>query len=184
MIMDQSPTTTKSDFPLSMHNKFTAIGRDTIADSVGETGRYFFTGCVAPCNQWVMPWRRVLRDFHPGRSVWFRQGLDNLMYYHPRLQSMWLCFCGWRWFLQFLFFGSYELPKQRDGYPAALLSFWECALLAEKTQNHAGSYACHVTKSLCLNSTKRHGYIYKCAQGFQGNSYLHDGCQGIKTRAI
>ncbi|VAI42421.1 unnamed protein product [Triticum turgidum subsp. durum] len=39
------------------------------------------------------------------------------------------------------------------------------------------SYACHSRNSMCVDSTNDPGYICNCADGYEGNPYLFDGCR-------
>jgi len=43
----------------------------------------------------------------------------------------------------------------------------------------AASYACRSSNSECINSTSGLGYLCNCSEGYKGNPYLHDGCQGL-----
>ncbi|PRQ26290.1 putative protein kinase RLK-Pelle-WAK family [Rosa chinensis] len=41
------------------------------------------------------------------------------------------------------------------------------------------TYACRAKNSECHDSTSGPGYLCKCREGYQGNPYILDGCQGI-----
>lgn len=46
-------------------------------------------------------------------------------------------------------------------------------------EKDAASYACRSSKSECIDSTSRLGYLCNCSEGYKGNPYLDDGCQGL-----
>jgi hypothetical protein len=46
------------------------------------------------------------------------------------------------------------------------------------TQNKTGTYACLSSNSVCIDSVNDNGYMCNCSQGYKGNPYIPDGCQG------
>jgi hypothetical protein len=40
-------------------------------------------------------------------------------------------------------------------------------------------YACLSTNSYCNNATSGQGYVCKCAEHYDGNPYIPNGCQGM-----
>lgn len=49
-----------------------------------------------------------------------------------------------------------------------------CAVASKK----ADSYACRSNNSKCIDSSNSPGYLCNCTDGYSGNPYLTDGCQG------
>ncbi|XP_026390465.1 wall-associated receptor kinase 3-like [Papaver somniferum] len=49
----------------------------------------------------------------------------------------------------------------------------------EEAEQDMSSFACQ-KNSTCSNSDKVRGYLCTCNEGFEGNSYLSPGCQGIE----
>ena len=48
-----------------------------------------------------------------------------------------------------------------------------------KENNNVTAFACRASKSDCVDSSNGSGYRCKCMDGFEGNPYLLQGCQGI-----
>ncbi|KAM7508429.1 hypothetical protein LguiA_018882 [Lonicera macranthoides] len=65
---------------------------------------------------------------------------------------------------------------QPQSYPMVLN--WVIGNITCREARLTKNYACH-RNSYCVDSTERMGYQCHCLQGYQGNPYLHSGCQDI-----
>lgn len=59
-----------------------------------------------------------------------------------------------------------------------------CECLGNETcqvAENQSSYACHSSYGYCVD--KYPGYSCDCRDGYEGNPYLEDGCQGLSLKA-
>lgn len=62
----------------------------------------------------------------------------------------------------------------------AIRDVYNCSAAMRNMTN----YACRSAHSGCFNTSDGQGYQCKCSQGYEGNPYLNDGCQGIMGTLI
>lgn len=61
------------------------------------------------------------------------------------------------------------------------------AATCEEAKNSSSNYVnttCRSQNSMCVDSNNGAGYLCNCSQGYQGNPYLDDGCQGLRLVSI
>ena len=75
---------------------------------------------------------------------------------------------------------SSAFNSSRGGKAPVVLD-WSIGFEDCKTAVRNPDYACRSNNSFCSDSTSGRGYICKCNQGFHGNPYLPNGCQGEST---
>ena len=81
---------------------------------------------------------------------------------------------------EFINNNSSAFNSSRGGKAPVVLD-WSIGFEDCKTAVRNSDYACRSNNSFCFDSTSGRGYICKCNQGFHGNPYLPNGCQGEST---
>jgi len=81
---------------------------------------------------------------------------------------------------EFINNNSSAFNSSRGGKAPVVLD-WSIGFEDCKTAVRNPDYACRSNNSFCSDSTSGRGYICKCNQGFHGNPYLPNGCQGEST---
>jgi len=183
-----------TNFQISTQNKFIAVGCDTVgilivaeADSDEKT---FATGCVAYCNNHTdimanqpcsgigccvssIPQVQMLTrvGYFSSGGVFYNKSHSEVHEFNP---------CGYAFLVEN---GNYSLTRsdlmlKKKEFPVLLDWTVGNQTCLEAQKNHS-NYACKAEKSRCYNSTERSGYLCRCFDGYEGNPYLIDGCQGI-----
>ena len=67
---------------------------------------------------------------------------------------------------------------EQNGEVPTILNWAVSNKTCDVATKDAASYACRSSNSECINSTSGLGYLCNCSEGYKGNPYLHDGCQG------
>ncbi|XP_058111311.1 wall-associated receptor kinase 2-like [Magnolia sinica] len=183
-----------NSFTLSeTHNRFTAIGCDTVAVIRGISGRNFTKGCVSICSraddvtegpcsaagccQTVIP--KGLKRFKMAFTSFERH--RNVSSFNPCS----FAFLGDQ--KTFSFQASYlnDVNFLNGNTTVPVVLDWAIGdKSCEIAQNDSVTYACMSENSYCYNSPNGLGYRCNCSKGFRGNPYLRGGCQGQQSLTV
>ncbi|KAG6469620.1 wall-associated receptor kinase 3-like [Zingiber officinale] len=172
-------------------NKFTVIGCHTLAYIVSRHDNSSYqSGCVSMCQN-----KKSLTDGScsgvgccqtsiPKNLTYYSVTFDNVI----RNAGNWgFGNCSYAVLLEaesFQFHTSYittnQLMQIYSDASAPVVMDWaigdETCEVAKRSQT---SYACISNNSECIDSSNGHGYLCNCSTGYQGNSYVSNGCQDI-----
>jgi hypothetical protein len=183
-------TQTPQSFTISSKaNKLTAIGCYTLAYLGGYNKHRTGTGCLSMCldKQSVDPsgqcsgmgcCQTSIAPNLTSLNITFDGGYSNseVQDFNP---------CSYAFVAQqdwFRFNASYLddnkfKEKYKDKVPTVL--DWVAGdQSCDVAVKNISSYACISKNSQCVNSPNATGYLCNCTDGFEGNPYLEDGCQG------
>ena len=164
-------------------NKFTVVGCDTYAYLRGtQKGENYSIGCMSLCNSLL----NVVNGSCSGVGCCELEVPDGLKYIEMRVRSyhnhtdVWSFNpCGYAFVAeqgQFDFNSACLKNLTYKKFPMVL----EWAIgneTCEKAAQNKTAFACK-RNSYCQDLETTSGYRCKCEQGYQGNPYLPDGCQG------
>ena len=165
------------------NNKFTAVGCNTYAFLTGKQNEENYSiGCMSLCNSL----RNVVNGSCSGVGccqVELPAGLNDISlevgsYYNHKIVSKFNP-CGYAFVVErgwFQFSTDSLLNLSNKTLPMVLDWAIGNETCEEAAQNNT-NFACK-RNSECHNLKTRSGYVCKCRQGYQGNPYLDDGCQG------
>ncbi|THU54066.1 hypothetical protein C4D60_Mb10t21110 [Musa balbisiana] len=173
-----------------VHNKFTVIGCNTLAyiGSPRDNNSYE-SGCVSVCHNEDS----LVDDSCSGIGCCQTTIPENLTYYNIQFDanfnssSIWeFSPCSYAILLEaswFKFQGPYittnQLQNKTDGWAPVVVDWAIRNETCEVAMLNHNSYACISANSVCLRSTNGPGYLCNCSSGYQGNPYIHNGCQDI-----
>ncbi|XP_078151170.1 wall-associated receptor kinase 2-like isoform X1 [Carex rostrata] len=173
-------------------NKFTVIGCNALAYlSLGATTKYS-VGCLSMCDsldtlnnsgscsgigccQTAIPKgaHRFYGDFDPS--------YDNSEVYK-------FSPCSYVMVVEeaeFKFRTSYITTNELKNTTLPMVFDWSIGnTTCDIAQKNKSSYACISSNSMCWNGVSGRGYLCNCSDGYEGNPYLHGGCQDIDECAI
>ena len=186
MINRKLSLTSVPGFTVSITNKFVAVGCDTYAFLNGILkDEPFTTGCLSKCNnthnivdgscsgigccQIDIPEGLIDIDF----AAYSFNNHSGVWFFNP---------CSFAFIIQkdkFSFSPAY-LTSLRNNETFPMVLDWAIGNETCDVARNKGNYICG-TNSTCsdLKNGSGLGYRCKCKEGYDGNPYLKDGCQGI-----
>ncbi|KAK1289782.1 Wall-associated receptor kinase 5 [Acorus calamus] len=171
-------------------NKFTALGCDTSATITGDRGvSNFKTGCISICNSSSVVTNETCDGIGccqtsiPKGLKYIEMAISNF-YNYTEVRDFNPCSYAFladqRWFT---FHGLSDLSGDfynKSDQMAPVVVDWAIGdQTCEEAKKEASDYACVSQNSACNDSFNGPGYRCNCNEGYQGNPYLHGGCQDI-----
>ncbi|XP_042449910.1 putative wall-associated receptor kinase-like 16 [Zingiber officinale] len=175
-----------------LHNKFTAIGCDTLAYIIGshESNISYQSGCVSMCEDE----ESIVSDSCSGMGCCQTSIPKNLKFYEVSFDEYFNNSAIWRfsrcsyavlldaeWFeFQTSYITTTQLMQINSGGRVPVVIDWAIGNeTCEVAKLNLTSYACISNSSDCVESSNGPGYLCNCSKGYQGNPYVSDGCQDI-----
>ena len=167
-------------------NKFFAVGCDTYAtiDGYRDNNRYT-TGCISSCQQGDM---QSLSESCSGVGcceISIPKGLKNItlnlssFYNHKYVSSF--NPCSFAFLVQkdtFKFNNTIISSGKLDNVTSLpMILNWSIGNVTCEVARTVKNYSCKAN-SKCVDSSSGSGYICQCFDGYEGNPYHPDGCQG------
>ncbi|KAJ0024419.1 hypothetical protein Pint_08062 [Pistacia integerrima] len=185
-IADNKPWLRLSKFIISdTDNKFTAVGCDTEAFVYGSQGeKYFKVGCLSVCDS---------IDYVSNGScsgvgccqTSIPKGLDyvelTVSSYDNHTRVWDFNPCSYAFIVeanQFNFSSTYLQDLRNVNLLPVVLDWAIGNETCEQVKNNMTPYACQ-GNSTCIDAENGSGYHCECLEGYEGNPYLPNGCQGI-----
>ncbi|KAF5450672.1 hypothetical protein F2P56_031002 [Juglans regia] len=187
-VVDNTTSLTTATFTISnIKNKFFAVGCDTYANLTAyRNNEPFSIGCMSTCQS--------LTNVDSGScsgigccQVDIPTGLKNFTLeansfdYHKNVYDFSPCSFAFVTNEEFKFSSDYleTMPVDKEGNLKMVLD-WAIGNQTCKTAPSKPDYVCGQNAE-CDNPPEGvDGYHCKCKEGYEGNPYLHDGCQDIK----
>ncbi|KAG6467851.1 hypothetical protein ZIOFF_072415 [Zingiber officinale] len=171
----------------NLHNKFTVIGCDTLANLLDYQG--YASVCVSRC----LDEQSITNGSCTGTGCCQTSIPENLKYYEVSFDGAFnnsarnFSRCSYAALLEadwFQFQTSYITTNQLmqingDGRVPVVMDWAIGNETCEVAKRNLTSYACISNNSVCVNSTNAPGYLCNCSTGYQGNPYLSNGCEDI-----
>lgn len=177
--------------PSITRNRFTVIGCFAAGFLGGSNPDPYVTGCYTYCHGF----NSTSSDGEPctGKGCCETTISSNIKEFgglfvtnqslawkfNPCFYSM-LTEVGWYRFRKQDLVGHLGFIKGRAKRGAPLVNDWAIrnGSCPKHGQRVPRDYACVSSNSYCVSATNGPGYLCNCSQGYEGNPYLHNGCQG------
>ncbi|KAJ3706426.1 hypothetical protein LUZ61_010131 [Rhynchospora tenuis] len=172
------------------HNKFVAIGCDTLAYNamVDFKNDSYRTGCVSVCYS-----QESLTDGTcSGIGCCETQIPPGITYYRASFDKNFngsmsnFSRCSYAVVMEaddFIFNTSYvtgyDFWNTNKGQVPILMDWSIGNETCKVAQRNASNYACVSPNSVCKDKQNGPGYICNCSEGYEGNPYIENGCQDI-----
>ncbi|GJM95141.1 hypothetical protein PR202_ga11847 [Eleusine coracana subsp. coracana] len=185
--------------PSTTRNRFTGIG----CNSLGLIGGYmhsnpelYLAGCYSYCNGINSTMDGApctgkgcceatissnLTDF----TALFVMNESTVWTFNPCFYAM-LVEAGWYSFRRQDLVGRLGFINERASRGVPVIIDWairngSCPKEGKKVPR---DYACVSSNSYCVDASNGQGYLCNCSQGYEGNPYLQNGCQGLSISAV
>ncbi|KAF8024956.1 hypothetical protein BT93_F1953 [Corymbia citriodora subsp. variegata] len=173
-------------FPIShAKNKFIAVGCDVYATFTGRQGSTYVTGCLSSCDSIS----DVINGSCSGIGCCETSIPRNVYRYNISVTSynnhsgVWRFNpCGYAFVAAdgFFSFSTDYLYKPRFNKVPIVLDWLIPNEKCDDAKKDTTTYMCR-ENSKCTDAENGNGYQCHCLEGFQGNPYLQNGCQGVAT---
>ncbi|PUZ75117.1 hypothetical protein GQ55_1G123400 [Panicum hallii var. hallii] len=172
-------------------NRFVALGCPNLGYLSDDMG-YYVTGCTSVCRP--SQWNVVSPGACTGVGCCQSRIPPNVSYYEPSVQGFdketrifnenttacRYAFVAEDKWIETTYSGRPDFNRS-DDFAVPVVLDWAIRNVANcaVAQRNMTDYMCRSAYSDCVNSTNGAGYRCKCSQGYEGNPYLHDGCNDI-----
>ncbi|KAK1289776.1 Wall-associated receptor kinase 2 [Acorus calamus] len=168
-------------------NKFTVLGCDSSA-FLTDSRLGFSTGCISVCNSSTLVTNGSCSGIgccqtsipkgvkHITLELKSYNNHQAVLDFNPCSTAL---LVDQEWFK---FNGVSDLSQDyynRNKLAPVVLDWVISNQTCQEAKNNASDYACVSQNSSCYDATNGVGYRCNCSKGYQGNPYLHGGCQDI-----
>ncbi len=171
-------------------NKFVAVGCDTYAYLNGfKNDAPFSMGCLSVCNDT----RNLVNESCDGIGccqIDIPEGLKQINFtaYSFKTHTFVWDFnpCSFAFIIRkdkFNFSSDYLISLQNNKTLPMVLDWAIGNETCEVAANNKSAYVCG-GNSTCYNPINGSGYRCNCTDGYEGNTYIKDGCQGMQSTYI
>ncbi|XP_048131320.1 wall-associated receptor kinase 2-like isoform X2 [Rhodamnia argentea] len=181
------PVLTLARFPISnTKNKFIAVGCDTVASFLDRQGNFAF-GCMSKCNSISEVTNGSCSGIGccetsiPRDSFDYNISIDSYTN-HAKVLGFNPCSYAFVAANGFYNFSSGDLSRLKID-KAPLVLDWAIGDKKCDVARNSTDYMC-TENTTCTDAENGSGYKCACSEGFRGNPYLANGCQGAGAGTI